>query len=181
MRLLRTYSRLPPTSCIFTSYNGCLTVTIGQTFLPEFDREMANTRRMLECLPEDRFEWAPHSKSSTLGELANHLAFMPAFAAMIVHGQERRPTEAKSKAELLALLDANVAAGRTALAEVSDDHMLATVPVTAALSMPRVAILRMRVLSHMIHHRGQLSVYLRLLDSAVPGMYGPSADEKTPA
>jgi uncharacterized damage-inducible protein DinB len=156
-------------------------MTIGQTLLPEFDQEMANTRRMLECMPEEKFDWAPHSKSSTLGKLANHLAIIPAFAAMIVHGHGKRPTETKSKAELLAMLDANVAAGRTALAGVSDDHLLTTVPVTAQLSMPRTAILRMRVFSHLIHHRGQLSVYLRLLDSAVPGMYGPSADEKTPA
>lgn len=140
-----------------------------------------NTRKMLECVPEDRFDWAPHIKSSTLGKLASHLAVIPAFAAMIVHGHGGRPTEVKSKSELLGLLDANVAAGRTALTGVSDEHMLAKVPVTGGLSMPRMAILRMRVLSHMIHHRGQLSVYLRLLDSAVPGMYGPSADEKTPA
>jgi uncharacterized damage-inducible protein DinB len=156
-------------------------MTIGQTLLPEFDQEMANTRRMLECVPEEKLDWKPHAKSSSLGKLASHLAIMPAFAAMIVHGQGKRPTEAKSKAELLNLLDANIEAGRSALAGVSDDHMLTTVPVTPELSMPRTAILRMRVLSHMIHHRGQLSVYLRLLDSAVPGMYGPSADENTSA
>jgi len=156
-------------------------MTIGQTLLREFDQEMASSRRMLECVPQEKLDWAPHSKSSTLGKLVNHLAVIPGFAAMIVDGQGKRPAEAKSKAELLALLDANVAAGRTALAEVSDNHLLATVLVTAELSMPRTAILRMRVFSHMIHHRGQLSIYLRLLDSAVPRMYGPSADEKTPA
>ena len=92
-------------------------MTIGQTLLPEFDQEMANTRTMLECVPQEKLDWAPHRKSSTLGKLANHLAVIPGFAAMIVHGQGKRPAEAKSKAELLALLDANVAAGRTALAE----------------------------------------------------------------
>jgi uncharacterized damage-inducible protein DinB len=156
-------------------------MTIGQTLLPEFEQEMANTRRMLECVPQDKLDWAPHSKSSTLGKLLNHLAVILGFAAVIVHGQGKRPAEAKSKAELLALLDANIAAGRTALAEVSDNYLLATVRVTAEVTIPRTAILRMRVFSHMIHHRGQLSVYLRLLDSSVPGMYGPSADEKTPA
>jgi uncharacterized damage-inducible protein DinB len=156
-------------------------MTIGQTLLPELDQEMAKTRRMLESVPEDKWDWTPHAKSSSLGKLASHLAIIPALAAMIVHGQGKRPAEAKSKAELLALLDANIEAGRTALAGVSDDHMLTAVPVTPELSMPRRAILRMRVLSHMIHHRGQLSVYLRLLDSAVPGMYGPSADENTSA
>ena len=156
-------------------------MTIGEKLLPEFDQEMAKTRRMLECVPEEKFEWAPHSKSFTLGKLANHLALMPAFAAMIVHGQGRRPAEAKSKAELLALLDANIEAGRSALASVSDDHMLTVVRVTADCSIPRTDIFRTRLLSHMIHHRGQLSVYLRLLNLPVPGMYGPTADDSPPA
>ncbi|HXW91025.1 MAG TPA: DinB family protein [Terriglobales bacterium] len=156
-------------------------MTIGRSLLPEFDREMANTRRMLDRVPEGKLDWSPHAKSSTLGELANHLALLPRFAAIIVHGKGKRPAEAKSKAELLALLDANVAAGRDALAEVSDEHLLAAVAVTPELSLPRAEILRIEVLSHMIHHRGQLSVYLRLLDAVVPGMYGPSADEKNTA
>ncbi len=156
-------------------------MTIGQTLLPEFDREMASTRRMLECVPDGKFDWSPHRKSYTLGKLANHVAVIPAFAAMIVYGQGKLPAEAQSQAELLALLDANAAAGHGALAGVGDEHLLTAVPVAPDRSMPRSEILRMRVLSHMIHHRGQLSVYLRLLDSAVPGMYGPSADEKTPA
>lgn len=153
-------------------------MTIGQTLLLEFDREMANTRRMLESVPEGKFGWSPHIKSKTLGTLASHVAMIPAFAAMIVHGKGKRLPEAQSKVELLALLDANVAAARTALASVSDEHLLTTVPVAPTLSMPRIEILRTRMFSHMIHHRGQLSVYLRLLDSFVPGMYGPSADEK---
>jgi uncharacterized damage-inducible protein DinB len=155
-------------------------MTIGQTLLPEFDLEMAKTRKILECVPEERFDWAPHAKSFTLGKLVNHIAVIPGFAAMIVHGQGKRTSEAKSKAELLALLEASIAAGRTALADVSDEHLLATVPVTTELSRPRADILRMRVFSHMIHHRGQLSAYLRLLEVQVPGMYGPSADEKAP-
>ena len=156
-------------------------MTIGQTLLPEFDREMASTRRILACVPDGKFAWAPHTKLSTLGKLADHVAVIPGFAAMIVYGQGKLPAEAQSQAELLALLDANVAMGRAALVGVSDEHLLTTVPVAPDLSMLRSDILRMRVFSHMIHHRGQLSVYLRLLDSVVPGMYGPSADEKTPA
>ena len=97
-------------------------MTIGQALLPEFDQEMANTRRMLECVPEEKLNWKPHVKSSSLGELASHLAIIPAFAAMIVHGQGKRPVEAKSKAELLTLLDANVEAGRAALASSSAAH-----------------------------------------------------------
>lgn len=104
----------------------------------------------------------------------------PAFAAMIVHGQGRRPAEAKSKAELLALLDANMETERIALASVSDDPVLTTVRVQADCSMPRIDILRTRLLSQMIQHRGQFSVYLRLLNLPVPGMYGPSADDGPP-
>jgi uncharacterized damage-inducible protein DinB len=100
---------------------------------------------------------------------------------MIVHGKGRRPPVAQSKAELLAVLDVNVAEGRSALASVSDEHMLTTVSVTPTLSMPRTEILRIRIFSHMIHHRGQLSLYLRLLDSFVPGMYGASAVEANTA
>jgi uncharacterized damage-inducible protein DinB len=153
---------------------------IGQALLPKFDLEMEKTRKILECVPEEQFEWAPHIKSFTLGKLVNHIAVIPGFAAMIVNGQGKRTGEARSKAELLALLDASIAVGGTALVDASDEHLLATVPVTTELSRPRAEILRMRVLSRVIHHRGQLSVYLRLLGLKVPGMYGPSADEKTP-
>ena len=156
-------------------------MTIGQTFLFEFDREMANTRRMLESVPEGKLDWSPHPKSPTVGTLASHVAMIPAFAAIIVHGKGKRPPAAQSKAELLALLDANVAEGRSALASVSDGHMLTTVPIAPTVTMPRTEILRTRVFSHMIHHRGQLSLYLRMLDSFVPGMYGPSADEANTA
>jgi len=153
-------------------------MTIGENLLPEFDAEMTNTRRILERVPEDRFDWAPHNKSATLGKLANHVATLPMFVAVIVHGHGKRPAEAKSKDELLRLLDANIASGRTALAEVTDEYLLAVVPVGRGVTMQRAAMLRTRVLSHLIHHRAQLTVYLRLLEVAVPRMYGPSADEQ---
>jgi uncharacterized damage-inducible protein DinB len=152
-------------------------MTIGQILLPEFDREMANTRRMLESVPEGKFGWSPHVKSPTLATLASHVAMIPGFAAMIVYGKGKQLPETQSKIELLALLDANVAVAHSALASVNDEHLLTAVPVGPTLTMPRIEILRTRMFSHMIHHRGQLSVYLRLLDSLVPGMYGPSADE----
>lgn len=150
-------------------------MTVVATLLAEFDQEMAKTRKILECVPDEKFAWKPHEKSSTLGMLANHLAAMPIFVAAIINGMAKRPHDAASKAELLEALDKNVAASREALASATDDHLAATVP---ALNMTRMAVLRERMLSHMIHHRGQLTVYLRLLDVAVPGMYGPSADEK---
>ena len=150
-------------------------MTIGASLLAEFDREMAKTRKILVCVPGEKFTWQPHEKSSTLGKLANHLAAMPILVAAIVNGMAKRPHDAVTNPELLAALDKNVTAGREALAGATDDHLAATVP---ALNMTRLAILRERMLSHMIHHRGQLTVYLRLLDVAVPGMYGPSADEQ---
>jgi uncharacterized damage-inducible protein DinB len=150
-------------------------MTIGEMLLSEFDKEMANTRKILECVPEDKFAWKPHDKSSTLGKLANHLAAMPTLAAVVINGMAKRMPEATSKVELLEALDKNIATGRRALAAASDDDLAAAIP---ALAMTRVALLRDRVMNHLIHHRGQLSVYLRLLDVAVPGMYGPSADEK---
>jgi uncharacterized damage-inducible protein DinB len=145
------------------------------TLLSEFDVKMANTRKMLERVPADKFAWAPHPKSTTLGNLANHLAAMPCLATAVIKGHAQKMPEAASKAELLEALDKNLAAAREAIAESSDDHLSAILP---AINMTREAVLRGRVLNHMIHHRGQLSVYLRLLDVPVPGMYGPSADEK---
>ncbi|MGA3237730.1 MAG: DinB family protein [Bryobacteraceae bacterium] len=153
-------------------------MTIGEMLLPEFDRETASTRKILERVPEDKFAWKPHQKSSTLGKLASHLAAIPGWAAVVVNGHGKKSPDAASKAELLEVLDRNIAAGREALATANDDYLSQNIRVGADLSKPRAAILRERLMSHMIHHRGQLSVYLRLLDVAVPGMYGPSADEK---
>ncbi len=150
-------------------------MTIGASLLSEFDREMANTRKILECVPSEKFAWRPDEKSSTLGKLANHLAALPTWAAVIINGQAKKMPEAASQAELLEALDKNVATGREALAGASDDDLAIAMP---ALSMTRAAVLRGRMMNHMIHHRGQLSVYLRLLGVAVPGMYGQSANEK---
>jgi uncharacterized damage-inducible protein DinB len=153
-------------------------MSIGSTLLSEFDQEMASTRRILECVPEEKFAWQPHEKSFSLGTLANHLAQIPVLAAAIINGQAKRPHEAASQAELLGALDVNVATGREAIARASDDHLNSNVSDRPELAIPRTTVLRSRMFSHMIHHRGQLSVYLRLLDVPVPGMYGPSADEK---
>ncbi|HWF10159.1 MAG TPA: DinB family protein [Bryobacteraceae bacterium] len=161
-------------------------MTISETFLPEFDQEMANTRRILECVPEEKFAWKPHEKSMTLGRLASHVAEMPNWCVVAIKqdklefGPNDKPFNAASKSELIAELDKNTAAARDAIAGASDGHLGKTWELFYAgekiLSMPRAAILRGLVMSHMIHHRGQLSVYLRLVDVPIPGMYGPSAD-----
>lgn len=150
-------------------------MTIGAKLLLEFDREMAKTRKILECVPDEQFEWRPHERSSTLGKLANHLATMPIFAAAVINGMAKRSRDAASSGALLEAFDQNIAASREALGAANDEHLTVTVP---QMNMTREDVLRERMMSHMIHHRGQLTVYLRLLNVAVPGMYGPSADEK---
>jgi len=94
-----------------------------QALLAEFDREMAKTRRLVDCVPEDKFTWKPHERSFTLGRLANHLSQMPFRATVIVHGQGRKPVDAESKAALMEALESNIAAGRMAIAEASDDRL----------------------------------------------------------
>jgi uncharacterized damage-inducible protein DinB len=145
----------------------------------EFQQEMIATRKVLECLPEDKLTWRPHPKSFTLGRLANHVAAMPAIAVIIVNKRGSRPPDAESKTELLESFDKNVAVCSEALAGLTDAQLAAGILVTPTLEKPLWAVLRGRgFMNHLIHHRGQLTVYLRLLDVAIPGMYGPSADEK---
>ncbi len=166
---------------------------INQAFLPEFDHEMATTRKALERVPEDKFDWAPHPKSMKMGALAAHLAHMPGWVKETVEkdvldiapdGKPVAMPQPRNRQELLALFDKNVAAGRAALVSANDDaHWMKTWALQATgktmFSMPRVAVLRTFVLNHSIHHRAQLGVYLRLNNVPVPATYGPSADEQT--
>ena len=144
--------------------------------LAEFDQEMAGTRRMLECLPEDKFAWKPHEKSATLEKLANHLAAIPVGAAFALTGQGSKPSEVSSKSALLKVFDERAAAARAAIEGADGEKLAQTIRVTPVVTKTRGSALKWWM-SHMIHHRGQLSVYLRLFDVAVPGMYGKSADE----
>ena len=155
--------------------------------LPQFDHEMTITRRVLERAPENRFDWTPHSKSFSLGALAAHVANLPAWGADALTTTEydvatsQPPTAPASASALLTTFDDNVAATRSALVGKTDEELLVMWTLTRGgktlFSMPRVSVLRGFVLSHLIHHRGQLSVYLRLLDVPIPSIYGPSADE----
>ncbi|HLK52989.1 MAG TPA: DinB family protein [Candidatus Angelobacter sp.] len=160
---------------------------ISQSMLPEFEHEMANTRKSLERVPEDKLSFKPHTKSMSLGALATHLATINHWAEAIV-GQDTfdvstaPPTvELKSRAELLAAFDKNLATAQKAIAGSTDAHMLKPWTLKAGshtvLTMPRVAVLRSFIMNHSIHHRAQLGVYLRLNDVPVPSIYGPSADE----
>ena len=163
-------------------------MTISETLLPEFDQEMANTRALLECVPEDKFAWKPHAKSMTMGRLASHVAELPGWAVYTIKQDsleltpDMKPFHAATKKELMDGLAASAAAAREAIAGASDEHLGKTWSLIyggkPVLSMPRAAVLRNMVFSHVIHHRGQLGVYLRLNDVAIPGMYGPSADAR---
>jgi uncharacterized damage-inducible protein DinB len=167
-------------------------MAIRDSFLGEFDHEMASTRKCLERIPADRFTYKPHPKSFELGALAIHLATVPEWAVMTmqsdnfdyapVGGEPYQPPVAKTTAELLALFDKSAAGCRAALAGASDETFMKPWSLLAGgktvFTMPKVAVLRSMIFNHLVHHRGQLTVYLRLNDIPVPAIYGPSADEQ---
>ncbi|HTD52508.1 MAG TPA: DinB family protein [Thermoanaerobaculia bacterium] len=160
--------------------------TIAESFLPEYDSEMASTRRLLERLPTSKLDWKPHDKSRSLGELATHVTELPRWgarfqAAQWKIGSEKAPA-LKTVPEFLARFDENVGMGRQGLAAQSDDQMREEFAVlrpdgAVFFQLPRKALVRRVLLSHLIHHRGQLTVYLRENDVALPSIYGPTADE----
>jgi len=164
---------------------------MNQAFLPEYDHEMSITRKFLERVPEDKLDWAPHSKSMKLGDLASHLTHMPGWLEYTFKmdeldvapgGQSMPMPKGKNRQELLAMFDKSVASGRAALAAATDDSAWMKPWALKAngqtmFSLPRAAVVRTFILSHTIHHRAQLGVYFRLNDIPVPSTYGPSADE----
>ena len=170
-------------------------MTIGQSMLYEFDEEMKSTRKVLERCPDENWNWKPHAKSGTLGWLAGHVATMVDWLPVTlateeldyapVGGPAYEPPKITNRKELLAVFDKNVPAARAALARVSDTDIMKNWKLLAGgqeiFTMPRAACIRSMILNHIIHHRAQLTVYFRLLGVAVPGVYGPSADEAQPA
>ena len=162
-------------------------MSIAQMILPEFDQEMANTRKMLERVPDGKFEYKPHEKSMTLGRLAAHVAEVPSYATGTLRVErmdftgEEKPFAPVTRQELLDAFDKYVLEARGMLAAASDEELAKIWTLTykgqQIFSMPRTAVLRNMVMSHLIHHRAQLGVYLRLCNVEIPGMYGPSADE----
>ena len=167
-------------------------MSLAASLLPEFDHEMASTRKALERVPAERIAWQPHGKSMSLGKLATHLAELPGFLPPILCDDELdlfppggEPFELQTPlppAQALALFDKHVAEARAMLAAASDEQLMKPWTLKAAghaiFTLPRIASYRTAVMNHSVHHRGQLSVYLRLNDVPVPGFYGPSADEK---
>ena len=167
-------------------------MSIAQSLLPEYDHELATTRRLLERVPEAEFPWKPHEKSMALGQLAGHVANIPFWLLMVMSAtfydlassddKEARLDIPPSAAALLKEFDQKVVNARALLARATDAEMMAPWTLKHGaheiFTMPRVGVVRSFVMNHLIHHRGQLSVYLRLKDVPLPPIYGPTADEQ---
>lgn len=166
-------------------------MSIAQSLLPEFDQEMAGTRKVLERIPDDKLDWKAHPKSNTIGWVAAHLAEIPGWITGTltqeswdvnpVGGEPYKSPVATSRQQVLEVFDKNVAEARAALAAATDEQFGEQWSLLsggkALFTMPRIAVVRSFVLNHSIHHRAFLCSYLRLNDIPVPGLYGPSGDE----
>ena len=167
-------------------------MSIAQALLPEFDHEMAGVRKTLERVPEEKFDWRPHPKSGAMGWLASHLATLPTMAVRAIEKDSYEiapggkppagPPKLSTTQEVLETFDKNRDAARAAIAGASDEHLMKPWTLSymgkTVFTLPRAAVLRAMLMNHMIHHRAQLGVYLRMNDLPVPGLYGPSADEQ---
>ena len=163
-------------------------MTIAETLLPEFDQEMATTRRLLERVPTDKGQWKPHQKSFSLAHLAQLVAWMPGWITNAVKETELNLAGAakysnEKTEDLVKMFDKNVKDARAAIAGSKDGDY--KVPWSlkfgdrVVMTQPRKDVVRQHI-NHLIHHRGQLTVYLRLVDVPIPSIYGPTADEKMP-
>ena len=167
-------------------------MALSEALLPEFDHEMAGTRKTLERVPDDKLDWKPHAKSMTVRQLALHLALFPSwmtdtlektsFDYAPVGGEPYKPPVVNSRQDLLEIFDRDLPKAREKLKGASDAQLMEKWSLLAGgktiFSLPRVAVFRSMIMNHMIHHRAQLGVYLRLNDLPVPALYGPSADEQ---
>lgn len=164
---------------------------LSESILPEFDQEMASTRKTLGRIPDEKLDWRAHEKSWTIGELATHLANLPSWTLHCINedsidlapkeGELPHVPPAESANTAVDVFDKNVAAARAAIAGASDEKLMQPWSLLSGgktiFTIPKVAVLRSFVMNHMIHHRAQLGVYLRLNQVDVPAIYGPSADE----
>lgn len=162
-------------------------MSIAQSLLPEYDHEMASTRKMLDAVPNDKLNFKPHEKAFDMASLMTHLVSIPEWGAQTIKTDSldftgfTPPPAVKSKEEATATFDKNAAEGREALAGVSDEALHRDWTLSGNgqtfFTLPKIAVFRSFVMNHLIHHRAQLGMYLRLSGAKVPGMYGPSADE----
>ena len=167
-------------------------MSIAELLVPEFDQEMASTRKTLERVSNDKLEWKAQPKSNTIAWVARHLAEIPGWTALTLNspsldlnppgGEPYKPSTANSREEFLALFDKNVAAARQALEGASDatfDEPWSLLSGGQVIfTLPKYSVMRTMILNHIVHHRAHLLVYLRMNDIPVPGMYGPSGDEE---
>lgn len=167
-------------------------MSIAESILPEFEIEMAGTRKVLERVPDDKLDWKAHEKSNTIGWVANHLTEIAGWVVGTLTqdvwdinpegGEPYKPLALGSRQEILDTFDANVAAAKKQIAATPDEEFAKSWSLIsdgkAFITMPKLGVLRTWVLNHSIHHRGHLCVYLRLNDIPVPALYGPSGDEQ---
>jgi len=166
-------------------------MALRDALLPEFDQEMATARKHLERVPEGKFGWKPHEKSGSMGWLAGHIADIPEWAVVGITKDSvdlapggvhvPHPVPPSTREALLEMFDKNVAAARTAIAGAEDASLHQNWSLLMngkpILTIPRTGVLRSFVMNHLVHHRAQLGLYLRLNDIPVPSTYGPSADK----
>src|SRR5579864_1436124 len=163
------------------------TMKVSELLLPHYDNEVKNTRRLLEVVPQEKFGWKPHEKSMTLGRLASHVGDLPMFLTTILETDgmeltagEHKPFSPSTRAELLAGFEERAKKARHDIISASDDHLAQHWSLTfkgqAVFAGVRRELLQTTI-CHLVHHRAQLTVYLRLNDIVFPGVYGPSADE----
>ena len=161
---------------------------LNQSFISELKHEAASTKKILGRVPKEKFDWKPHQKSMTLGRLATHVAELPGFLNSILTMDEvdfakgdYKEAHASTPEELIAVFQQKLDEVIETLQHTSDERMQANFTLRSGdhviATLPRMVAIRSMALNHIIHHRGQIAVYLRLLDIPVPGMYGPSADE----
>ena len=167
-------------------------MTIAESILPEFDQEMAGTRKVLDRVPDDKFDWKAHSKSNSIGWVASHLAEIVGWVEGTLtqdswdispeDGEPYRSPMLSNRQQILDLFDANVAQARERIAATTDEEFGRSWSLLSGgqtlITMPKLGVIRTWVLNHTIHHRAHLCVYLRLNDIAVPALYGPSGDEQ---
>jgi uncharacterized damage-inducible protein DinB len=164
-------------------------MSLNHAFSSELQQEGASTKKMLERVPAEHFSWKPHEKSYSLGVLATHIAELPTWVGYTLKADELdfltmnyTPSEVNTSADLMKLFEKNLEQAKEDFKDTADEKFMENWTLRRGeqvyFTMPKIAVLRSFVLNHIIHHRAQLSVYLRLLDIPVPGMYGPTADEK---
>lgn len=167
-------------------------MAIAEAFVAEFDSELRSTRRMLESVPDSALDYQPHAKSMNLARLAGHVAEMPSWGILTAQqreldispkdGPQYQPYITTGRDAMLKFFDKYHAEAKEVIGALSDEAMREPWTLLARgepiFTMPRIQVLKSMVLNHMIHHRAQLSVYLRMNDVPIPGMYGPSADDR---